>query len=91
MITLTLLTPLMEWTGSVAGLLGAFLLASHSRVSKYGWIAFLIANMAMICFAWMIQAHGLLFQQLGFTLTSCLGIYRARPWIPVAVSIHSAD
>jgi hypothetical protein len=80
MITPTLLSPLMEWTGSIAGLLGAFLLASHSRISKFGWIAFLVANLAMICFAWMINANGLLFQQLGFSFTSCLGIYRSRPW-----------
>ena len=37
-----------EWGGALLGLLGAFLLATHSRVSRYGWLAFLAANMAMI-------------------------------------------
>ena len=45
-----------EWTGAVLGLLGAFLLATHSAVSRYGWLAFLIANFAMMAFAVSIGA-----------------------------------
>lgn len=66
-----------EWTGSLLGLLGAFLLATNTRVSRYGWLAFLAANLAMIAFAMSIGATGLLVQQLGFMGTSCLGLYRA--------------
>jgi hypothetical protein len=69
-----------EWSGSLLGLLGAFLLATNSRVSRWGWAAFLGANVAMIGFALQIQAHGLLLQQIGFTMTSCLGWYRAKLW-----------
>jgi hypothetical protein len=68
---------IFEWTGSLSGLIGAFLLATHSRVSRYGWLAFLAANIAMIGFALGIQRYGLLVQQLGFMGTSMLGIYRA--------------
>jgi drug/metabolite transporter (DMT)-like permease len=66
-----------EWGGALLGLLGAFLLATHSRVSRYGWLAFLAANVAMIAFAVGISAYGLLVQQIGFTCTSLLGIHRA--------------
>ena len=38
---------ILEWVASISGLLGAFLLASHSELSKYGWVAYLIANIAM--------------------------------------------
>jgi hypothetical protein len=69
-----------EWAGSILGLLGAFLLATNSRFSRWGWMAFLGANLAMISFALQIQAHGLLLQQLGFTATSCLSWYRAGLW-----------
>jgi hypothetical protein len=48
-------------------LLGAFLLATHSPNSRYGWLAFLGAKVAMTAFAMTIGAHGLLVQQLGFT------------------------
>lgn len=66
-----------EWTGALLGLLGAFLLATHSRVSRYGWLAYLGANVAMTAFAASIGAHGLLIQQLGFTITTLLGLYRS--------------
>jgi hypothetical protein len=66
-----------EWTGALLGLLGAFLLATHSRVSRYGWLAYLGANVAMSAFAAAIGAYGLLIQQLGFTITTLLGLYRS--------------
>ena len=67
----------LEWAGSLLGLLGAFLLATHTRVSRYGWLAFLAANLAMIGFAIGIGRYGLLLQQTRFMFTSLLGIYRA--------------
>jgi hypothetical protein len=67
----------LEWTGSILGLLGAFVLATSTGMSRYGWIAFLAANIAMIGFAYGIGRYGLLVQQLGFMATSLLGIYRS--------------
>ncbi|BAP89070.1 uncharacterized protein E1O_19390 [Burkholderiales bacterium GJ-E10] len=67
----------LEWTGSVVGLLGSALLATHTRVSRYGWFAYLIANIAMGLFAFSGRHYGLLVQQMGFTVTSVFGIYRA--------------
>lgn len=60
----------LEWTGSLSGLAGAVLLATHSRISRYGWLAFLVANLAMIGFALSIHRYGLFIQQLGFMGTS---------------------
>ncbi len=70
----------LEWAGSLLGLLGAYLLATHSRMSRYGWIAFLAANVAMIAFAIGIERYGLLVQQAGFMGTSLLGLRRAGLW-----------
>ena len=67
----------LEWSGCILGLCGAAVLATNTSVSRYGWIAFLMANFAVIGFARAIRAHGLLVQQCGFMLTSLLGIYRA--------------
>lgn len=69
----------LEWSGALVGILGALLLALNSDISHYGWLAFLIANLVMIVFAWRIDRYGLLVQQLGFTCTTLLGIYRAFP------------
>lgn len=66
-----------EWGGALMGLLGAFLLATHTKISRYGWIAFLAANILMAAFAIMIGKNGLLIQQIGFTFTSLLGMWRA--------------
>lgn len=66
-----------EWSGALFGLLGSFLLATHSAWSRYGWLAFLAANLAMTVFAIAINAYGLLVQQVGFTATTLLGMHRA--------------
>ena len=69
---------LFEYSGSGLGLLGALMLATNTQYSKWGWFAFLLANFAMIAFALQISAFGLLVQQMGFTATSLLGIWRSR-------------
>lgn len=68
----------LEWAGALAGLVGALLLALNNRHSRYGWFGFLLANFLMIGFALAGRHWGLLTQQVGFTLTSLIGIYRAR-------------
>lgn len=66
-----------EWGATLFGLLGAFLLATHSRFSRWGWPAFLVANLLMISFALALERHGLLVQQMGFMVTSFIGMWRA--------------
>ncbi len=67
----------LEWSGALVGIAGAALLATHSRVAKYGWLCFLAANLLFIAWALRIGATGLLVQQICFTLTSLLGIARS--------------
>lgn len=66
----------LEWSGALVGLCGAYMLAFNTRFSRYGWIAFLVANVAMISFALVISAHGLLVQQIGFSFASLIGMYK---------------
>jgi hypothetical protein len=74
----SLMITFLEWAGSLFGLFGSFLLATNSSFSAYGWVAFSIANVAMICFSMKIRRYGLLVQSLGFTCTSLLGLYRSN-------------
>ncbi|KAF3995911.1 hypothetical protein HNR39_004558 [Glaciimonas immobilis] len=53
----------LEWTGAILGLMDALLLATNTRVSKYGWFAFFSANLASIGFSLGIQRYGLFVQQ----------------------------
>jgi hypothetical protein len=68
---------LLEGFGAVFGLVGAFLLATNTRVSRYGWWFFLCANVLILAFAVLINRYMLAFQQLGFMATSFLGLYRS--------------
>jgi hypothetical protein len=72
-----LFVTVLEWSGTFLGLLGAYLLALNTNVSKYGWMAFLLANFALIGFSILLHHYGLLVQQLGFMATSILGIHRS--------------
>lgn len=74
---------ILEWSGSALGLLGAALLASNTKLSSIGWVFFLAANFAMLGFSHGIRRYGLFAQQLGFTLTSVLGIVRSDLLLPL--------
>lgn len=66
-----------EWIGCIFGLTGAFLLASNTRFSRYGWIAFSIANIALLIFAIELDRPRLVLTYTGFTISSTVGLYRA--------------
>lgn len=66
----------LEWGSCVMGLLGALVLATNTRISRWGWLAFFLANLCAVGFAWGIDRYGLMLQQLGFVVTSLLGMAR---------------
>jgi len=66
-----------EWTGSIMGLVGAFLLATHTSYSRYAWYLYLVGNVAIILFALRIEAYGLLTQQFGLMALNFFGLYRS--------------
>lgn len=68
---------LVEWIGSLLGLLGSALLAANVKISRYGWVVFLFSNAFLIAFSVSMGLQGLLTMQIGFALTSSLGVYRA--------------
>lgn len=67
----------LEWSGCLCGLAGALLLALHCPISRWGWWLFLVANLLMIGLALEVNLSGLLVQQLGFSMTSIIGLRRA--------------
>jgi hypothetical protein len=67
-----------EWAGSLLGLLGAALLATHSSLADWGFVAFLFSNFCFIAFAMKRKFRGLLAMQVGFTATSILGIVNGQ-------------
>jgi nicotinamide riboside transporter PnuC len=67
----------IEWLATCSGLTGAFLLASHTRISSYGWLLLGAANVGMMALAFQIDHYGLLLQQLGLFVSSVVGMHRA--------------
>lgn len=77
MIDATLITDVLEWASAVAGLAGAYLLATNRRISRWGWVGLLLANIFAIGFALRAAHCGLLVQQVGYIGSSVLGIWRS--------------
>lgn len=75
----------LEWVGATSGILGAAMIASHSRFSPYGWISFLISSASMAGFGYLTQAWGLLLLESCFVLTNLLGLWRGliKPFVHI--------
>jgi len=68
----------LDWVACGFALVGSLLLAVRCRVSAWGWVGFLLSNLAWIVYAIATSTSSLLAQNLGFTVTSLIGIYRHR-------------
>lgn len=68
---------LLEIGFTFTGLLGATLLATYSKYSPWGWVAFMFTNLITIAFAIHHNFWGLMIQQVFFCATSALGIHRS--------------
>jgi nicotinamide riboside transporter PnuC len=66
----------LERLGAAFGIAGALLLALNTPDSKWGWVLFVISNMAWIAFSLKKQCYGLFVQQCVFTATSLIGLVR---------------
>lgn len=66
----------IEWLGAFSGLAGSALLAlNNANYSGYGFIVFLLSNLCWLFFGVKSKAWGLVSMQVGFTITSLLGVY----------------
>jgi hypothetical protein len=72
----------LQWLGCMLGLGGALLLASKTQFAGYGVALFLVSNGFWIAFGLVTSAPGLVVMQIGFTLTSLVGVWTwiVRPW-----------
>lgn len=50
-------TQYLEWAGAILGLLGAFLLATNTRFSRYGWVAFFSSECRNDCVCFQNQCR----------------------------------
>ncbi len=84
MIDLSLGT--LQWMGCATGVTGSLLLAlNQSRISGFGFIAYLLSNACWVGYALSTSATGLAVQQAVFTLTSLIGVWR---WLIVPARLE---
>lgn len=67
-------TDIFEWSASILGSVGALLLSLNIKYSGWGYVFFFIANIAWITFGYLINAQGLIMNQVFFSITSLIGI-----------------
>jgi nicotinamide riboside transporter PnuC len=66
----------VEYFAAAFGIAGTLLLALNGKRAGWGFVAFLASNAGWIWFALEHGHRGLLMQQIAFTATSLLGIWR---------------
>jgi hypothetical protein len=69
-------TKSVEWLGAMTGIVGSALLALHLSISGWGFVLFLTSNLFWLWFGLRTRAWGMVTMQLGYTLTSVVGIVR---------------
>ena len=67
---------LIELISALMGMIGALLLATRSRFAGWAFVLWLISNVGWIIFGASNQHWFFIVQQLVFTVTSVIGIYR---------------
>ena len=65
----------LEWAGCITGLCGAGLVALKTRYSGWGFVLYLASNGAWIAFGLLSHAYGVVVMQVGFTVTSVIGVW----------------
>lgn len=66
---------LIELIAAFCGLAGTLLLAVKSKWVGWGFVALLGSNAGWLAFAWHQGHHFMFIQQLGFTISSLVGIW----------------
>lgn len=67
---------IVEFMSAALGLLGALLLATRSRYAGWAFVAWLVSNIGWIAFGTGHAHWFLVLQQVGFSVTSAIGIWK---------------
>ena len=65
----------VELLAAACGLMGTLLLATKGKWAGWGFVAFLASNAGWLAFAYAHGHWAMLVQQLGFTVSSLVGIW----------------
>ena len=66
----------LQWSGCGFGLLGSLLLATRGPFAGWGFAAYILSNLFWICYGHLTNAPGIVVMQLGFGVTSTIGVWK---------------
>jgi hypothetical protein len=70
--------PSIDWIGTNLGILGSLLLATKTRISPLGWVAYLGSNLAWLLYGLSTGIGSISTQYLWYMGTTGLAIFRHR-------------
>jgi len=70
------LTRVLKWTGTVAGIVGAVMVALNIGISGYGFLLFLYSSITWTVAGVLIAEPSMVLLQGAFVVINILGIYR---------------
>lgn len=66
----------MDWIGTITALAGAYLLSFDKTWSRWGWVLYLVSNVAWVAYGVHSDVWSLVIMQIGFMGATLNGIYR---------------
>lgn len=66
----------LDWIGLFCGVIGAYLVASNTPLSKFGWLFFLVSSLALTAYTLYRREFRMSVLQIVFVGSNVLGIYR---------------
>lgn len=66
----------VEIIAACCGLIGSLLLALKGESARWGWMFFMLSNVGWLAFSYGFGHWFLLVQQIGFSITSAIGIWK---------------
>lgn len=69
-------TQWLGWLGCATGVAGAAILAAHATWSGWGFVCFLISNVAWFFYGRITGSNAQIVMQVGYSVTAAIGIVR---------------
>lgn len=66
----------LDLIGLICGVIGAYLVASRSDLTPYGWWFFLVSSIALTAYTLHRREHRMAILQIVFVGSNLLGLYR---------------
>jgi hypothetical protein len=66
----------LKYIGEIGGIVGAFMVATNTIVSPFGYLFFTASSVAWTFAAWKMQEWSLMRMSIAFSAINLIGIYR---------------